>query len=155
MQNFLLFRSIEVSSPKLIGNFSTDIYGRNLVMDGSEGIRVFCLPVERMEQNQNNDSDNDDVVDDWEELVDKVTKCDISNTPLTSTEITIPNCCDLEFDLLKGYIPLKDGGNSVGYSDKNRDRTAGMRWMVKNHQKLKCDDGTRLFDIDFYAGNEK
>lgn len=154
MQNFLLSRSIEVSSPKLIGNFSTDINGRNLVMDGCEGIRVYTLPVERLEQIPNKDSDNEDVVDDWEQLVDKVTKCEISRTSLSSTEIIIPNCCDLEFDLLKGYIPMNVGGNQVGFSDKNRDRTAGMRWMVKNHQKLKCDDGTRLFDIDFFAGNE-
>lgn len=116
------------------------------MINGSGGIRVYNLPVERITATKDKDSDNEEVVDDWEQLLAE------ENIATTSpTEIFIPDCEDLDFNLLKGYIPMNEGGNQVGFSGKKRDKTAGMRFLVSNHQKLKCD--TRLFDIDFFAGN--
>lgn len=150
-QNFLFFcRSIEVSPSKLIGHYQTDIFGRNLVLDGPGGIRVYNLPFQHRQILTTKDSDSEEIVDDWEQLTENVV-----STPSTRTEIFIPDCCDLEFNLLKGYIPMNKGGNKVGMSGKNRDRTASMRWMVQNYQKIKCDNGDRLFDVDFCAGNNK
>lgn len=118
-------------------------------MDGHGGIRVYCLPVERIQVQQQDEVNinSDEIVDDWEQLLEND-----SSTP-SSAQIFIPDCYDLNFDLLKGYIPLQEGGNHVGFAGRIRDRTSGMRWMVKNYRKLKCKDNTRLFDIDFMAGN--
>lgn len=116
------------------------------MIDGPGGIRVYNLPVERIVKTTYKDSDNEEVVDDWEQLAANV------STP-SPTEIFIPDCDDLEFNLLKGYIPMDKGGNQVGFCGKNRDRTAGIRFMVEHYQKLKCVNGKRLFDIDFFAGN--
>lgn len=148
-------RSIEVSEPKLIGHYETDIYGKNLVMDGCGGIRVYNLPVQRIELSypiQNQDSDNEEVVDDWEQLAEISSSSPSSNTS-SPTEVFIPDTTDLNFNLLQGYILMNEGGNKVGFSGKIRDRTNCMRWMVKNHQKIKCDNGSRLFDVDFCAHN--
>ncbi|XP_037045529.1 decapping nuclease DXO homolog [Bradysia coprophila] len=143
-------KAIEVSPPKLVGHFETDRFGKNLMLDGSDGrMRVYNLPVEQKHVViQTKDSDVEDVVDDWEELFENESK---AAAPLHT--VTIPDCYDLDFDLLNGYVPLKDGGNQISLQGIPCDRTAGMRWMVKNRQKLKCEDGSRLFDVDFYAGN--
>ncbi|KAG4079753.1 hypothetical protein HA402_014884 [Bradysia odoriphaga] len=142
-------KAIEVSPPKLMGHFQCDRYGKNLVLDGCGGIRVYNLPVERKDvAKQNKDSDIEEVVDDWEQLVENE-----SNDHASIQTVIIPECNDLNFDLLNGYVPLKDGGNKVSFSGTIRDRTAGMRWLIKHHQNYKCDDGKRLFDIDFFAGN--
>lgn len=131
-----------------MGHFQCDRLGKNLVLDGYGGIRVYSLPVERHEVvSESEDSDNEDVVDDWEELLEKEPD---AKTPVQT--VTIPDCSNLNFDLLNGYVPLKDGGNSVAFDGVIRDRTAGCRWLIKHHQQLKCDDGSRLFDIDFFAG---
>lgn len=144
----IFFRAIEVSPPKLMGHYQCDRYGKNLVLDGCGGIRVYNLPVERKEVlTQHNDPDIDEVVDDWEQLVENE-----PNVQPPVQTVTIPDCSNLHFDLLKGYVPLKDGGNKVSFNGFIRDRTSGMRWLIKHHQKLKCNDGSRLFDIDFFAG---
>lgn len=138
-----------------MGHYQTDSYGNNLVMDGCGGIRVYNLPVERREKNypeQNEHTDNEEVVDDWEQLAENILSSPSSES-LSQTEVFIPETTNLNFNLLDSYIPISKGGNKVGFSGKVRDRTAGMRWLVKNHEKLKCDNGTRLFDIDFFAGN--
>lgn len=144
---FLFIRSIEVSTPKLLGHWQSDIYGRNLVLDGCEGIRVYNLPIEIEDKVDDTEESEEAVVDDWEALADDVVS---SKKPLTT--VNIPDCFDLDFDLLKGYVPIKDGGNVIGLRHVPRDRTAGMRWLVKHHQKFKCDN--RLFDIDFFAGRK-
>lgn len=118
-------------------------------MDGPGGIRVYSLPVERIQVQQQEHElqiDSDVVVDDWEQLAE-------NSSPPPETEIFIPDCTDLNFDLLKGYIPMEDGGNHVGFAGRTRDRTACMRWMIKHYQKLKSRDETRLFDVDFMTGN--
>lgn len=140
-----MYRSVEVSSPILCGHFQTDIFGKNVVIDGVDGIRVYNLPVERTETVQiNNDRENEEeVVDDWEQLT-------IKKEPAQT--LIIRDSYDLDFNLLKDYVPLKDGGNKVSFNGKIRDRTAGMRWLIQNYEKLKCENGTRLFDVDFFAG---
>lgn len=117
-------------------------------MDDPGGIRIYCLPVETIILQRNlfqiDNSSDQGVVDDWEQLAD---------FPSSPHEILLPDCTDLNFNLLKGYFATEDGGNSVGFAGRIRDRTACMRWMVKHYQKLKCQNGTRLFDIDFSVGN--
>lgn len=122
--------------------------GNNLVLDGQGGIRVYSLPVELEEvATQSKNSDSEEVVDDWEQLAENE-----PNIAAPLQRVIIPDCCDLNFDLLKGYVPLDEGGNKISLKGVIRDRTAGMRWLVKHHQELKCEDDHRLFDIDFFAG---
>lgn len=126
-------KSVEVIKPKLVGNFQTDICGKSLVMDGcGGGLHIYNLPI--VENIRTKDSSDGDVDD-------------------NGKSVTIPDCQNLNFDLLKGYVPLKDGGNRV--SDCGiYDRTAGIRWLIKHHEDYKCNaPGARLFDIDFFAGN--
>ncbi len=129
-----------------MGHYTTDIYGKNLVIDGNEGIRVYNLPVERREiQPIDSENDDKDVVDDWEQLAE-----DVASSKNKLETVFIPDCFDLDFNLLDGYIPLNEGGNNVSFSGKVRDRTAGMRWLIENRNKFKSE--SRLFDIDFFAG---
>lgn len=130
-----------------MGHFETDRYGSNLVLDGNGGVRVYNLHVQRKQiVTQGKDSNIGEAVD-WTQLVENESKAGVP-----SQAVTIPDCYDLNFDLLNGYVPINDGGNMISLCGIACDRTAGMRWMVENHEKLKCGDGSRLFDIDFYAG---
>ncbi|KAJ6641918.1 Decapping and exoribonuclease protein, partial [Pseudolycoriella hygida] len=100
-------KATEISQPQLIGHFVADIYGKNLVLDGCGDIRIYNLPIIKtvIEENEKlDDSDEENAVDDWEQLADRVLKDN-------------------------GYIPLSEGGNVVSFTNQKCDRTGGMRWM--------------------------
>lgn len=67
-------------------------------------------------------------------------------------DVVINEYTDLNFDLLQGYIPIKYGGNLVGFKI-SRDKTAIFKWMSKNFEKICCKDRSRLFDLDFSLDN--
>lgn len=96
------------------------------------------------------DPNEEEVVSDWEELFEDDSIPSSSLAP--PIDVSIPSRFNLNFDLLQGYVPIKDAGNVVAFK-KTRDKTAIFQWMAKNFEKICSKDETRHFDLDFSLDN--
>lgn len=144
--------SIQITPLELLGFYETNNDGKVQTIDKLGCVRVYCFPVEKLRQHQSRrfETNEEEVVNDWEELCEDNSVPDSSPAP--STDVIIRDRVVPNFDLLRGYVPIQDGGNLVGFKT-TRDKTAVFEWMAKNFEKICCKDGSRLFDLDFSLDN--